>query len=145
MHGEIIVRLPKLPELHAPQLHEKKIKNPRLKKLIINKCGGRILSAFNTNIRNETIGIQSLKINALFARGIEEKKKKIRSVHSKKLPASAGRGGVHYGKTSSMGMIAQSGIKRTRTKKQEHKPYKPTAQMHTLRDLRYIREFGIPD
>jgi len=60
-------------------------------------------------------------------------------------PLSAGRGGVHYGKTSAMGAIAESGIKQTKTKKKEHVPYKPTPQMHTLRDLRYIREFGIPD
>ena len=60
-------------------------------------------------------------------------------------PLSAGRGGVHYGKVSAIGAIAESGVKQTRSKKKEHVPYKPTPQMHTLRDLRYIREFGIPD
>jgi len=56
----------------------------------------------------------------------------------------AGRGGIHYSKTSSMAMIAESGVKQTRTKK-ERTPYKPTPQIHALHSLRYIREFGATD
>ena len=93
--NEIIVTLPKLPELYAPQLHSKRLALPRLKKLELKKNPGRIMSAFNTNIRNEGIGIRSLKINALLA---NKKKEKV---------LTAGRGGVHYGKTSSMGRMAE--------------------------------------
>jgi len=52
---------------------------------------------------------------------------------------------MEYGKSSSMGRMTESGVKRTYTKKKEHVPYKPTPQLHALRSLKYIREFGIPD
>lgn len=55
---------------------------------------------------------------------------------------SAGRGGEHFGKVSSMGRIAESGVKTSRVKKKEHIPYKPIPQMHTLYCMEDLRRMG---
>jgi len=75
---------------------------------------------------NRTIGTHKLLTRADFR------------LSKKPEPQGAGRGGVHYGKTSSTGMIADTAVKQTRQKR-EHIPYKPTPQMHALHS---IKEMG---
>ena len=130
MLGEIIVKMPKLPELHAPQLHRKRITPPKLKIPKASKNRECVLGGLFTGAKNSVIKRQEIAANTLLTR---------KTSRDKQQPVSAGRGGVHYGKTSSMGRMEESGAKRTRQAKKEIKPYKPTPQMHTLYSLEDIR------
>jgi len=79
--NEIIVRLPKLPELSLPQLHtQKKPVLPSLKKLKVKRNTGRILKVFNSNTRYKA---KSIMLKSFLA----DKEEKI---------ITAGRGGKHY-------------------------------------------------
>ena len=139
---EIIVKPPKPPELCLPQVRHPKAKTGitlKTPKVTINKravFGGLYNGIFKS--KRDVIKTPKDKISV-------SPEDKTSLEKNDGLPISAGRGGIHYGKTSNMGRIAESADKRTRQAKKEIKPYKPMAQMHTLHSLKYIQEFGIQD
>jgi hypothetical protein len=68
---------------------------------------------------------------------------KTRNETQENKPLSAGRGGkAACSNMSSLGRIAESAVKRTRTKK-EHKPYKPAPVMHTFYSLDDMRRMSV--
>ena len=120
-----------------------KVKMPKLPKLTGNPgevCGG-LYSSIHSGVTNRDklrsglispfIGSNLLN-SVVFSEGDNDNEKPV---------TGAGRGGVHYGKTSAMGQIADSAVKTVRQKKKEIKPYKPIPQMHTFKSLQDMRRY----
>ena len=98
-----------IPELHYPRV--KRIAPPKLKIPKTSKNRECVFHGLYTSIysgtKSSVIKAQSLDAHVLITEKTEREKQQ---------PISAGRGGVYYGKTSSMGRIAESGVKQTRRK-----------------------------
>jgi hypothetical protein len=110
-----------------------KIKMPGLPKLI---NPGRAYGGLLSGIHSGTTDRNALVSN-LFYFGTKKKQEK-------KPVIGAGRGGKVYGQRfSNMGIIGEGAAKRTRARKKEITPYKPTPQMHTLYGLEDMRKGGI--
>ena len=112
-----------------------KIKEPKIRLKTSFWPGWKLLRIKSPALKKNT----NLVIAGLLV-GARRNKKARHELENK--PLSAGRGGKHYSKVSSIGHIAESGIKATRPKKKEHKPYKPLPYMHTLYSLEDLRRMG---
>ena len=125
------------------QLKTKQLKTPKVKSLNDGRVANRLLSELTTTTTHSINYGVTLRNFLEQKTSIQLEREQEEKEQLKLL--TAGKGGVHYGKCSSMARIAKSAVKRTYTKKKVHVPYKPTPQLHTLKSLKYIREFGIPD
>ena len=115
--NEIIVRMPKVPEVRyrkCKRMNNKK--TPYLKLPTLKTSPSLVMSSLTNGLISELTSAKKVHI------------KEIKKTPEKK-PIGAGRGGKVYGKVSNMGRIAESAAP---AKREKRVPYKPNPEIHTL-------------